>query len=227
MKIPGWMLACMASLAFVACSRIPVETAVAAAPAEPFQPVTSVYECGGKEGGFILVTRTRPGGVHVFLPPQQGEPYRVLSEVIPGERYAGEDVELVVGERSAELCLDKVCSRCTYDRRASIWEHAKLNGVDFRALGNEPGWVLEIRFRDRLDLSYDYGTQSLSLPIVATRSDSTSRQTWLTGRDGEVEMQVTLEGAACHDTMSDEVFPTRVRIEVADRVFSGCGRALH
>ena len=174
-----------------------------------------------------MVTRTQPGGMHLFLPPQQGEPYRVLGEVIPGERYAGEDTVLIVSDRSAELRLGKIRSHCAYDHQSSIWEHAKLNGVDFRALGNEPGWVLEVRLQERLDLSYDYGAQSLSLPIVLTRSGKDSRQTWLTGRDGEVEMQVSLEGVECHDTMSDEVFPTRVRVEVADRVFSGCGRPLH
>ena len=30
------------------------------------------------------------------------------------------------------------------NRRAAIWAQAKLDGVDFRATGNEPGWKLEI-----------------------------------------------------------------------------------
>lgn len=35
-------------------------------------------------------------------------------------------------------------SDCVLDRRASVWEEAKLRGIAFRATGNEPGWHLEI-----------------------------------------------------------------------------------
>ena len=218
----------MAFFALSACSRLPTDGAEPGSSAEPFSPVTAVYQCGGEGEGFRLVTRTRPGGMHVFLPPQLGEPYRMLTEDLPGARYTGDGAELMVSERSASLSLgEQRYPDCTYDHRASIWEHAKLNGVDFRAVGNEPGWVLEIRFQDRLDLSYDYGAQSLSVPIVSTRSEQAVRRTILTGRDGSAGMQVTLEGEECHDTMSDEVFPTRVQVVVADRVLSGCGRPLH
>ena len=46
---------------------------------------------------------------------------------------------------------------CTEDRYESIWEDAKLSGVDFRAVGNEPGWVLEIRDSESIRFEYDYG----------------------------------------------------------------------
>ena len=46
---------------------------------------------------------------------------------------------------------------CKNNLRKAIWEHAKLNGVDFRAVGNEPGWVLEISNKTEILFTTDYG----------------------------------------------------------------------
>ena len=116
---------------------------------------------------------------------------------------------------------------CEHDRRASIWEHAKLNGVDFRAVGNEPGWVLEVRDGDRLDLNYDYGQSQVSVPIAERVPDAASRTTTYRGTRGERSLVVRLIGEGCSDTMSDETFPTRVEVELDGRKLSGCGRPLH
>ena len=182
-----WLSAC----AEEGASSEPTLPTPAADPA--FEAVTAVYRCQSADGEIVIVTRTRPNGMHIFLPPETGGGY-----------------------------LD-----CEHDRRASIWEHAKLNGVNFRAVGNEPGWVLEIREGDRLDLSYDYGQASLSVPITETRSDADSRTTTFSGSSGGRSMVVRLTGEGCSDTMSDETFPTRVQIEFDDRKLSGCGRPLH
>ncbi len=158
-----------------------------------FQPETAVYQCRGTAGERTVVTRTRPNGLHLFLPP---------------------DV--------ADLYLD-----CTLDRRASIWEHAKLSGVDFRAQGNEPGWVLEIREGDRLDLSYDYGQGELSVPIDQRQSDQNAPITVYSGTSSAGSLTVTLKGETCQDSMADEVYPTRVEVEFSGRRLQGCGRPLH
>ena len=116
---------------------------------------------------------------------------------------------------------------CEHDRRASIWEHAKLNGVDFRAVGNEPGWVLEVREGVRLDLRYDYGQSTLSVPITETRSEAEARTTTFTGTADGRTLVVTLSGEGCSDSMSDETFPTRVEVAFDERTLTGCGRPLH
>lgn len=154
---------------------------------------TAVYRCQSEEGEVRLVTQTRPGGLHVFLPPGLTEPYL----------------------------------NCSYDRGESIWEHAKLSGVDFRAQGNEPGWVLEIREGVRLDLSYDYGQGKLSVPIDQKRSDQEGRTTVFSGSSRGETLRVTLIGETCRDTMADNVFPTQVEVEFSGRQLKGCGRPLH
>ncbi len=158
-----------------------------------FQAETAVYQCRSATGERTVVTRTRPNGLHLFLPPG-----------------------------ITDLHLD-----CTLDRRASIWEHAKLSGVDFRAQGNEPGWVLEIREGERLDLSYDYGQAELSVSIEQSRTDQGGRTTVYSGSSGAGSLTVTLKGETCQDSMADEVYPTRVEVEFSGRRLQGCGRPLH
>jgi uncharacterized membrane protein len=157
------------------------------------EPETAVYRCTTPEGTVTVVTRTRPNGLHLFLPPD----------------------------------LNQVYLNCEHDRRASIWEHAKLSGVDFRAVGNEPGWVLEIREGNRLDLSYDYGQATLSAVITETETDSEARTTVYHGADGSRRLEVRLSGQTCSDTMADETYPTRVEVIFEDRRLTGCGRPLH
>lgn len=196
--------------------------------ADDFVPRTAVYRCAGAQAPFVMVTRTDPAGLHVFLPPSLGEPYRRLDALAARQSYAAAGIRVDIGDRSATLTVaDAVFPDCAYDHHASVWEHAKLNGVDFRAVGNEPGWVLEVREQVRLELSYDYGAGELSLPIVATDTDPEARTTVFVGRHERRELRVTLTGETCRDTMSDEVFPTRVVVAFADRVLTGCGRPLH
>lgn len=210
-------------LMLAACAPAPLPEA----EASEVEAVTAVYHCVGSRGEYPLVTRTVPAGLGIFLPPDlTGEAYQVLAPVAVDGGYANEKVQVIPGETEATLRIGGGPSlTCRYDRRASIWEHAKLNGVDFRGVGNEPGWVLEIREQTRLEFNYDYGTSQLDVPILDTATSD--RQTRFTGRLGEDELVVTLVGEPCSDTMSDEIFPTRVDIGLGDRVFKGCGRPLH
>ena len=150
-----------------------------------------------------------------------------MFEAAGPDRWEVGNTVFTVDEKGASLAIGERSHRCDHDRRASIWEHAKLNGVNFRAMGNEPGWVLEIREGERLDLSYDYGAARLSVPIAERRLDVEEKMTVYEGRTGEGSVRVTLRGERCLDTMSDEVFPTRVDVKLGEQSFSGCGRPLH
>jgi uncharacterized membrane protein len=38
---------------------------------------------------------------------------------------------------------------------------------------------------------------------------------------------VLLKGETCQDSMADESYETRVRVDLDGRVYQGCGKALH
>jgi len=106
----------------------------------------------------------------------------------------------------------------------NVWHKARLRGVSFRAIGQEPGWLLEITDGKEILLTRNYGEIKTSYPYVKPQVDRGSRQT-LFQLDREVK--IVIEGKPCTDTMSGESFATTVTISLPDASLSGCGRALH
>jgi len=133
------------------------------------------------------------------------------------------------------ICLLGVCGATSYatdtdpvvDESSikNIWHQAKLRGVSFRAVGQEPGWLLEITMGTEILLVLDYGQTRLSLPYVEPIvHNEESRTEYVLESSNTV---VEIRGEPCRDTMSDEQFSVSVTIFLIDRSLEGCGRALH
>jgi uncharacterized membrane protein len=106
----------------------------------------------------------------------------------------------------------------------SVWHKAKLRGVAFRAVGQEPGWLLEITNGSEILLVTDYGKHRTSYPYVEPIVHQEERRTeFITGDDGTI---VEIRGVPCRDSMSGEEFEVSVTIKQTDRELQGCGRAL-
>ena len=105
----------------------------------------------------------------------------------------------------------------------SVWHKAKLRGVAFRAIGQEPGWLLEITNGEEILLVTDYGKNRNAYPYVDPQEDKTARKSVFQIDDNT---SVLIEGKPCSDTMSGESFETTVTVTLGDRVLKGCGRAL-
>ncbi len=115
----------------------------------------------------------------------------------------------------------------------SVWEHARLSGVDFRGTGNEPGWFIEIRSDlearegKRIRFVSDYGQQEAILHAPDPESEPGLRRTIYRGENGDLQIVVEIKGNACSDSMSGEQFESTVTVEFLGQTYSGCGRALH
>ncbi|MGI9264441.1 MAG: hypothetical protein ACR2QU_05910 [Gammaproteobacteria bacterium] len=107
----------------------------------------------------------------------------------------------------------------------NVWHKAKLRGVSFRAVGQEPGWLLEITTGTEILLQTDYGQTQSSFPYVEPVVYQEERRTeYVLEAFGTV---IEIRGVACQDVMSGEEFSVSVTIKQADRTLKGCGRALH
>lgn len=105
-----------------------------------------------------------------------------------------------------------------------VWHKAKLRGVAFRAIGQEPGWLLEIKDAEEILLITDYGSNRVTMPYVEPVEFKLERRTRF-----EVDVYnttVEIRGERCTDTMSGEKFEVSVTIFQPDRELHGCGRAL-
>lgn len=112
---------------------------------------------------------------------------------------------------------------CKSDPKSAPWEHAKLNGADYRAVGNEPPWNLEIHGGNRLLLVSGYGAPVIEYDLDEPVVDTVNRTTrWES--DGLI---LEVIGTSCSDTMSGALFGSKAVVTWNGQTLWGCGRALH
>lgn len=215
-KLVGWRK-------FVAMSLFVFGCSAGAVVAPQGTAKTFVFEC---RDDYQFVASVEQEKVWLFLPGQSIALPVVASAV--GSKFQADDWLLSVDGDEATLQFgENSYAGCVNNRQLAIWEDAKLRGVDFRAVGNEPGWWLEISQQNRLYFSYDYGQQELTVEVSGPVEYPALRQSHYRGETGQGAVRVVLEGAVCQDSMADESYETRVRITLGERLFQGCGKALH
>ncbi|HEX2252309.1 MAG TPA: hypothetical protein VHQ65_03470 [Thermoanaerobaculia bacterium] len=108
---------------------------------------------------------------------------------------------------------------------ARVFEQARQRGIDFRAVGQEPGWLLEIAEGGSTLFTHGYGSSEVRVPTPRPAADGAGRTTY-TAASGEHHLQVAIAREECADTMSGEVFEARVEVVLDGARYSGCGRWL-
>ena len=180
---------------------------------------TYVFVCPGQTEYVVRADGTeawvfRPGSSLRLLPTSATE---------PGSYSGGGFVLRIMGEQAQLGGTGSQLQDCHNDRRRAIWEKAKLDGADFRAIGNEPPWVLEIHQQSRVVLVTDYGAKRVELPLPSPEVDRDAGTTrW--NADG---FQLEIIGHPCSDSMSGEAFESTVIVNWHGQNLRGCGRALH
>lgn len=192
-------------------------------PAEADATTVSVYQCGPD---LRLVAEQRGDALTLYLPERPVELAQVPAA--SGVKYEGDGVMLWTKGNDAILNLDDAADiSCIGDSQAAVWEKAKLDGADFRAVGQEPPWVLEL-YPERFVLQLDYGKTRLEVPAVQPEVDAATGRSHYDSEADSHRFEITLETADCRDGMSGDAFDTRVSVVVDDhQTLNGCGRLLH
>jgi len=218
--VPASRLALVLSVALAAAG---VAACSAVAPSKHVNEVavarTWVFVCPDES---IFVVRASATSAWLF---RNGSSVR-LGGVATAEslQFSGAGLSLQIdGEIGTLTEPGRAPAVCRNDRRRAVWEQAKLDGVEFRAVGNEPPWVLELREGSRIVLITEYGARRIERHLPPSTSDVASKTTRWEAGDLRIELSVAL----CHDSMDGESFETRVVVHWQGRTFRGCGRALH
>ena len=88
------------------------------------------------------------------------------------------------------------------------------------ALGQEPGWHVEVFPDGRMRAVIDYGTDTLTGPVAVV--DSAPDVYRLVG--GESVVELVVEAEPCRDAMSAKPFPATATLRIGDRRLDGCAR---
>lgn len=114
---------------------------------------------------------------------------------------------------------------CTVTQDISPWENARTRGIVFRAIGQEPGWWVEIGSGDSppLHAELDYGERK----IVVARSMGISSTPGYGGKtDDGITVVLRTKSESCSDAMSGERFGSSAELTVGDKTYKGCGAYL-
>lgn len=216
------MLAMLAAAVQCACAATGDDAGRGLAAATGERAQTLVYEC---PDGAELVVRVQGERAWVLAPAGTVELAQVRAA--SGAKYESADaLYWSKGEEALLTVRGETHRDCRNNRRRAVWEDARLRGVDFRAVGNEPGWLVEVSGGGNIRYVGDYGETTLELEARAPMENKGGRRMRYTADDGSHRMMVLIEGERCTDTMSGEVFPDRVTVILDGRTLRGCGRAL-
>lgn len=143
-------------------------------------------------------------------------------------RYALGDYDLQSSGPQATLSTPEWSSvRCSSEHEgAAAWSAARARGVDLRAVGQEPAWLMEVFGDERIVLTLDYGQEEHEFEDVEISTDASHVETIYraTSEEGDLEVHVVAE--PCQDIMSGEPFAASVTVNFEGRELEGCGRAL-
>ena len=183
------------------------------------------YTCGDD---MRVVTTLDDERMIVFLPERTVTLPRVRSA--SSAKYEGDEVMFWTRGTEATLEIaDGETFNCAENRAESIVEDAKLRGMDFFAVGNEPPWRLELGGgRSVIYTGYDHTAAGFDTPAYVL--DPENRRSTLDGQtdDGAaIRIVLQIEQGGCQDSMSGQSFETTVRVELGGRTLQGCGMALH
>ena len=143
-----------------------------------------------------------------------------------GARYA--DSVMVFWTKGSTATLERQGApvvQCEERRADSLREDARARGVVYRALGNEPGWILEIGPASKLSWTTNFGQDRYDFEQAqaATTPDGTSVYT---AQKDAVTLKATVKAERCVDD-GDVVFDHVVTVESGGQTFRGCGTRLN
>lgn len=188
---------------------------------DPSQPFAWVYQCTQADRFVVRFTaddsaRVEWDGERVTLP-------QAISA--SGARYTDGTVTywdkggIARFETPADTFID-----CPSRPAADPIELSRLLGYEFRAVGQEPGWLVQIDSGRRMHVLADYGeVEFFTGPPEVQHTDGV---TLYRGRHGDSAVTVTVRDTPCQDVMSSEPYPATVTLEIDGRTWEGCGGAV-
>jgi len=178
---------------------------------------TMVYECDDNSS---FVARLKNDVMWLFLPNESISLLHVKSA--SGATYTTNATTLFTKGEDAILTYHSKRLTCNNNAYEATWEKAKLDGYDFRAIGNEPAWNLVIAKESKSIFTYNYAQKQevFILPPHKTKDRHTTY-------DINATFTIEIIAKECFDDMSGTPFESSAIITLNGYVYRGCGKALH
>lgn len=183
------------------------------------QAISPVGNCDDPAYTTEPVIKDRFLGTEFDLPPGSLTPLASLNDFTVLQVFCGRKRWTSFGGRMIQI--DK-------DRSLVFW-----NGVffelardrDFRAVGQEPFWRLQIEKGKELRFTYALGKQNASTPAPVPQIDRASGTNVYHAVTEANELRVVIKPTQCLDVMSGRPFEKTVTVTHNGQIYQGCGEA--
>ena len=184
---------------------------------------TRAWDCA-KSGAVVSNADAATGKLWLFLPREA-----VLMSAGKDGAYSGGLLGFRISENTAELtgaASDGTAENCVIaGERAGVSE-AGQRGTRFRAIGNEPPWILEIG-AEQFVLKTGYEMELHAFPSAEPETSVADRSTrYVTRSESGNSLKVEVSAQPCNDSMSGEPFTNAVRVDFDGTIYRGCGSPL-
>jgi len=178
-------------------------------------PIVARFDCDT-----LALTATFHDDRVVIEVPEQRPLTLPHAESASGARYS--DGTDTFWNKGREATFERHSHTEMCRERREPWQEAADRGVDFRAVGQEPGWFLEIDNEKQIRVVYDYAEHQLVAPVIspATKGGTVFYDMMVDSQ----RVLITIEETPCNDAMSGEAFPRSVAVTIGTRTLRGCGR---
>lgn len=104
------------------------------------------------------------------------------------------------------------------------WDEARERGASLQAVGQEPGWTLEIIPEGEIVFVADYGARRVATPDPGGEADG-DRLVYHAVTES-ADLRVVVSPEPCEDVMSGAPYPATVEVTLDGETYRGCGRWL-
>ena len=143
-----------------------------------------------------------------------------------GARYA--DAVAVFWTKGSTATLERQGApavRCEERRADSLREDARVRGVVYRGLGNEPGWILEVGPASKLSWTTNFGQDRYDFEQVQAVTAPDGANVYTAQKDA-VSIKASIKAERCVDDGEVE-YDHVVTVESGGQTYHGCGTRLN
>lgn len=215
------------TVGMTACAGNPSTSSSMATPVNAqglHQEIAWVYGC---TDGSRFTARFDGNEVRLFLPGRSilfsRDPATSKSRYV--RTMGNEEAVFQTSDTNATLHLPGQPDRsCSGVKGPGPWDLAQLAGVEFRAIGHQPDWVLEMGSQTGVTFMSESTGGRQAFPWGKPEQQGDSAVWNLRGHDDM--LTVLIAKRACVDSLSDQSFQASVTVILGGKTFQGCGRLL-
>ncbi|MDP0589881.1 MAG: hypothetical protein QS748_12140 [Candidatus Endonucleobacter bathymodioli] len=176
-------------------------------------------------GGYEFPAQIQRDEVWLLLP--EGAKRLVPKKMATGTLYSNGEYNFWITREEATLgIVDEPTLQCRNNKNKAIWEEARLRGADFRAVGHNPDWYLELSLEGNTVFVGGGGSTRILFKTSVSVVDREKETSTYQMNNGDSKITIVIEGKSCVEPTTGELFDTTVTLYLDGKKLSGCGRAL-